>query len=84
MKVCCDTRAAASGTPPRRDLAQVDAVEVDRAGVGVDEAHARLVSVDLPDPVGPTMAMVPPAGMSRVTSLRAGLRSVPPCSRSTS
>ena len=54
------------------EIAQIDAVDQDAARLGSQNRSNRFASVVLPAPEGPTIATVAPAGMSRVTALRAG------------
>ena len=54
--------------PAARHLAQVDPVEQDAPLAGSTRRTSRVVSVDLPEPVGPTSATVWPGSTVRVTS----------------
>ena len=61
----------------KRNLPNIDAVDEHGAGRRIVQAAAsRLSSVDLPEPVAPTMAVVVPAGRTAETSFSTDLVAV--------
>jgi hypothetical protein len=64
-----------------RERADVSAVDCDRAGVGVVEPGSNRASVDLPEPLSPTIASVEPTATSRSMPRSVGRSSS--CAKST-